>query len=101
MLFSVRIKVRKAQNPAKCANAGQYKQASPKGRQRQAVPSSDEFYQDQFNLTGKVLKEPGESKPHGTTHHLHVLIVANGEGRPSKVEETALLARLCIFKPVM
>ena len=89
MLFSVRIKVRKALNSAKCANAGQYKQASLKGRQQQAVPSSDEFYQDQFNLTGKVIKEPGESKPRGSTHHLQVLMETKGGGRPSLVEETA------------
>ena len=89
MLLSVRIKVRKAQNPAKCTNAGQYKQASPKGRQQQAVSSSDEFYQDQFNLTGKVLKEPGESKPRGSTHHLQVLMETKGGGRPSQLEETA------------
>ena len=89
MLFSVRIKVRKAQNPAKCANVGQYKQASPKGMQQQAVPSLDEFYQDQFNLIGKVLKEPGESKPRGSTHHLQVLMETKEGGRPSLLEETA------------
>ena len=89
MLLSLLIKVRKAQNTAKCSNACQYKQASPKGRQQQAVPSSDEFYKDQFNLTGKVLKEPGKSKPHGSKHYLHVLIEAKGGGRPSQVEKTA------------
>ena len=89
MLFSVRIKVRKAQNPAKCANVSQYKQASPKGMQQQAVPSLDEFYQDQFYLIGKVLKESGESKPRGSTHHLQVLMETKGGGRPSLVEETA------------
>ena len=89
MLFSVRTKVLKAQNLAKCANEGHYKQASPKGRQQQAVPSSDEFYQNQLNLTGKVISEPGESKLRGSTHHQQVLIETQGGGRPSLVEETA------------